>query len=195
MGIAIQLASRGVNIVLISRNAEKLEATKKEITELTGVQTRVIAIDFTDFNEEKQKEVEQVCQEVPVSLLVNNAGISYPGPLYYHELKMKLIQDLITVNCMSLSVMTRLVIPQMEKRGLGYIVNMSSVSGVVPMYLYDVYCSTKAYVVNFSEHLDREYKDKGIRCSVQIPFTCLQRCLGPDLLSPYLPPRNTPRMR
>lgn len=74
-----------MNVVLISRTQSKLEATAQEITELAGVQTKCIAVDFSGGMEIYAK-IEKELQGMDVGLLVNNVGMSYDYPEYLTEI-------------------------------------------------------------------------------------------------------------
>ncbi|ELU03064.1 hypothetical protein CAPTEDRAFT_219336 [Capitella teleta] len=80
------------------------------------------------------------------------------------------IQDIINVNCHSVTMMTRLVLPGMVERRRGVIVNNASASSIYPLPLLSVYSATKAYVDFFSRALDQEYKSKGVVIQSLMPF-------------------------
>ncbi|XP_058263711.1 very-long-chain 3-oxoacyl-CoA reductase-A isoform X2 [Hemibagrus wyckioides] len=104
--------------------------------------------------------------------LVNNVGISYPYPEFFLHIPDldNFINTMINVNITSVCQMTRLVLPKMEARAKGVILNISSASGMYPVPLLTVYSSTKAFVDFFSRGLQAEYNCKGIIIQSVLPF-------------------------
>lgn len=128
--MAFELARKNMNIVLISRSVEKLAATSNKIkAKFPKVTIKIIDIDFSKFDAKARAKVEEGIKDLDVGVLVNNVGISYPFPKYFHELDQDQVDQLITVNCTSMSVMTRLVLPSLVKKRKGAVVNISSFAG------------------------------------------------------------------
>ncbi|CAD1477908.1 unnamed protein product, partial [Heterotrigona itama] len=154
---AKELASRGINLVLISRNLEKLEKTKNEIMqENPTIEVKIIVADFSKGKEIFEKLAEQL-KDIPIGILVNNVGLMYEYPMYVGEVPENMLWDIINVNIGATTLMTRIVIGQMQKRGKGAIVNVSSGSAFQPLPLMTVYAATKIYIKSFSEALGLEY--------------------------------------
>ncbi len=78
--IAIELANRGFNIVLVSRNIDKLNATAKDIREkFAGIQTRILVFDFTeDTSVEAYTAFAKKINDIDIGVLVNNVGVAVP---------------------------------------------------------------------------------------------------------------------
>lgn len=110
---------------------------------------------------------------------VNNVGMQYSFPKYVSEASEKELFDIITINCGAVTLMSKLVLPQMKERKRGAIVNVSSGSELQPLPLMTVYAATKvsvpisslsflicyffkAYIKSFSEALRFEYSRHGI---------------------------------
>lgn len=168
---AEQLAKRGVNIVLISRTLAKLEEQAKEIREKYSVETKVIAVDFTE-PDSIYPVIKSQLDGLDIGVLVNNVGMSYKHPEYFEVFgeSNKNINDLIYCNVISLTKMTAIVLPNMVKKRQGIIINNSSASGRLPTPLLTVYSATKAYVDFFSQALNLEYKSKGIIVQSLCPY-------------------------
>jgi len=170
--MAIDYAKKGLNIVLVSRTQSKLNAVAKEVKDACGEKCEVVtlAIDFVNFTEEQQQAVAELAKRHKIRILVNNVGMSYPYAMYYHETTIELQQKLIRVNCDSMALMTKLVLPTMKARRNGFVVNVSSGASVTPHDYYVGYASCKAYVNKFTEEMNREYNDFGIFFQCQIPL-------------------------
>jgi NAD(P)-dependent dehydrogenase (short-subunit alcohol dehydrogenase family) len=95
-----------------------------------------------------------------IDMLVNNAGLLLIGPLI--ELQSDELRRQFETNVIGLAALTRTVAPSMIKRRSGKIVNISSVSGVLPTPFAGAYCSTKAALTAFSDSLRMELAPFGI---------------------------------
>lgn len=93
---------------------------------------------------------------------MNNVGTQYSYPKYVSEASEKELNDIINVNVGAVTHMSKMLLPQMRKRGRGAIVNVSSGSEIQPLPLMTVYAATKAYVKSFTEALRFEYSRHGI---------------------------------
>ncbi|KAH0551282.1 inactive hydroxysteroid dehydrogenase-like protein 1 [Cotesia glomerata] len=159
---AKELANRGFNLVLISRNAERLEKTKSEMLTISpNIQIKLISADFSK-GRDVSVEIEPHLRDIPVGILVNNVGKQYTYPMYVGEVPEDELWDIINVNIGAATLMTRIVIPGMQKRQKGAIVNVSSGSELQPLPLMTVYAATKVYLRSFSEALRVEYNKFGI---------------------------------
>ncbi|XP_071853549.1 very-long-chain 3-oxoacyl-CoA reductase-like [Apostichopus japonicus] len=136
---AVQLAAKGLNVVLMSRTESKLDAVASRIASKNNVQTKVIAVDFTSGSEIYENIGKQL-EGLEIGVLVNNVGMSYPYPLYLYELEdpEKLIQGMINVNCLAATMMTYLIVPSMLSRKKGLIINVASAAGSLPTPLLTV---------------------------------------------------------
>ncbi|KAL0132972.1 hypothetical protein PUN28_000594 [Cardiocondyla obscurior] len=159
---AKELAARNMNLILISRNLEKLERTKDELLLINPkIEVRVIAADFAE-GENAFTKIRPLMKNISVGILVNNVGKQYEYPMYVGEVPENELWDIINVNVGATTLMTRLVIDQMQKRKRGAIVNVSSGSELQPLPLMTVYAATKAYVKSFSDALRAEYSRFGV---------------------------------
>ncbi|XP_076640227.1 inactive hydroxysteroid dehydrogenase-like protein 1 isoform X2 [Colletes latitarsis] len=167
---AKELAARNLNLVLISRTLEKLEKTREEILQDNPtIEVKIIVADFSKGKEIFEKLTEQL-KDVPIGILVNNVGTQYGYPMYLGEVPENVLWDIINVNIGATTLMTRLVIGQMQKRGKGAIVNVSSGSELQPLPLMTVYAATKVYINSFSEAIRAEYSRFGVTVQHLTPF-------------------------
>lgn len=165
---ARQLAKRGLNIILISRDMEKLRATAQELEFDFRVRTQVIQADLSE-GRHIYPEIAKQLEGKEIGILINNAGVMYDSPSLFLNVPEKKLIESVNINMMAVMMMTYIVLPQMVERKRGLIVNMSSISSFYPLPLMAVYSASKAFVDWFSVALDYEYKDKGITVQSLIP--------------------------
>uniref|UniRef100_A0A3P9LN29 Hydroxysteroid (17-beta) dehydrogenase 3 n=1 Tax=Oryzias latipes TaxID=8090 RepID=A0A3P9LN29_ORYLA len=182
---AFALAERGMNIVIMSRTKSTLDQVAKEISNSTGQKVRVIIADFTDEN--IFGEIEEQLKDLCVGVLVNNVGI-LPSFIPYRFLESEDLDQTITkvINCnvKTMVKMCRMILPQMDKRRKGVIVNISSGIASVPFPLYTLYAASKIFVERFSQGLQAEYENRGILIQAVAPFGVCTRMAG------YQPPNS-----
>merc|ERR1712167_493680 len=89
--------------------------------------------------------------------------------MYMLELSNAEADTLVRVNVDSVLMMTRMILPGMEQRQRGAVVNISTASALLPSPLLAVYSGTKSFVELFTRGLAVEYKSKGIDVQVQSP--------------------------
>ena len=183
---ARQLARNGLNVVLISRSQDKLKTLSKEIIfELVNVKTKVIVMDFTGGLTIYQGLKEEV-KELEIGILVNNVGIVQPFNLF-HNTEPDMFCKILNVNCLSVLMMTHIFLPEMLSRKKGAIVNISSLSGQIPIPFLQVYSVTKTFVDFFSSCLRQEYAGKGIDVQCVMPMyvsTKLSGLVEPSITKP-----------
>ncbi|KAL6551446.1 Very-long-chain 3-oxoacyl-CoA reductase 1 [Orobanche gracilis] len=170
---AFQLARKGLNLVLVGRNSDKLKEVSESIKSKYGsTQITNVVVDFSGDLDEGVSRIKDAIEGLDVGVLINNVGVSYPYARFFHEVDDKLLNDLIKVNVEGTTKVTRAVLPGMVKRKKGAIVNIGSGAAVVIPSdpLYSVYAATKAYVDQFSRCLYVEYKRSGIDVQCQVPL-------------------------
>uniref|UniRef100_H2UKQ9 Hydroxysteroid (17-beta) dehydrogenase 3 n=1 Tax=Takifugu rubripes TaxID=31033 RepID=H2UKQ9_TAKRU len=158
---AFELAKRGMNVVIMSRNKETLDQVAAEITDTTGRNVKVIVTDFV--KENVFGEIEDQLRDLNIGVLVNNVGI-LPNYIPSKFLDSKELDQV------SEDKMCKMILPGMENRGKGLILNVSSGIASIPFPMYTLYAASKVFVERFSQGLQAEYKDKGIIIQVVAPF-------------------------
>jgi 17beta-estradiol 17-dehydrogenase / very-long-chain 3-oxoacyl-CoA reductase len=168
---AFALAKKGLNVVLISRTESKLRDVKEEI-EKKGYKSEIkyIVCDYSKFDDNAKGAVKKGLEGLEIGVLVNNVGVSYRYPMYFHELTDEEVSSLMTLNIESTVWMSRMVLPGMLERKRGSIVNISSGSALYTLPLLAQYSGAKSFVEKFSRALNAEYRSKGITCQCQVPF-------------------------
>ncbi|KAH7847379.1 hypothetical protein Vadar_025436 [Vaccinium darrowii] len=172
-GFAFQLAKKGLNLILVGRNPDKLKDVSDSILAKFGkTQIKTVVVDFSGDLNEGVERIRQTIDGLDVGVLINNVGVSYPYARFVHEVDEKLLSDLIKVNVEGTTKVTQVVLPGMIKRKKGAIVNIGSGAAIVIPSdpLYAVYAATKAYIDQFSRCLYVEYKKSGIDVQCQVPL-------------------------
>ncbi|XP_050375115.1 very-long-chain 3-oxoacyl-CoA reductase 1-like [Argentina anserina] len=169
---AFQLARKGLNLVLVGRSPTKLKDVSDAIqTKYGKTQIKTVVVDFSGDLDEGVKRIQESIEGLDLGVLINNVGMSYPYPRYFHEVDEELLRNLIKVNVEGTTKVTHAVLPGMLERKRGAIVNIGSAAGIIPSDpLYAVYAATKGYVDQFSRCLNVEYKNKGIDVQCQVPL-------------------------
>ncbi|XP_014508292.1 very-long-chain 3-oxoacyl-CoA reductase-like protein At1g24470 isoform X1 [Vigna radiata var. radiata] len=171
---ACQLAERGLNLILVSRTLQKLEAVAREIkAKNPKARVKVVAMDFAcgDLSEGLRR-VEKASEGLDVGLLVNNVGVTYPKAMFFDEVEESVWMKIVRVNVEGTTKVTKCVLRGMLERRKGAIVNIGSgAAAVLPSHpLFTVYAATKAYVEQFSRSLYVEYRQYGIHVQCQVPL-------------------------
>ncbi|KAM3314319.1 hypothetical protein ACQJBY_033264 [Aegilops geniculata] len=174
--VALELARRGLNLVLVDLDAANLHEVAGTIMSRHAVQTMAVVFDLSHVSTPKGdaalRRLRDAVKKLDVGILVNNAGIAKPGAVFLHEADVEAWVRMIRVNLWAVTEVTAAVLPGMLRRGRGAIVNMGSASseGINSFPLHTMYSATKRYVAQFSRSLYVEYKSKGIDVQCQAPF-------------------------
>ncbi|MBV8083423.1 MAG: SDR family oxidoreductase [Chloroflexi bacterium] len=155
--IARELASRGVDLLLLARSEDRL---RELATELSGVRCEVLACDLHD-------RVPRTDELGRVDLLVNNAGFGATGR--FESSDVEWAAGMIDVNVRALATLTRSIVPQLLDRGRGGILNVASTAAFQPLPYMAEYAATKAFVLSFSRALHVEYRSHGITVTALCP--------------------------
>lgn len=166
---AKELAKRGLNIVLISRSIDKLNKIASEIEQEFNVEVKVIQADFSK-GQIVFDHITRELENIEIGILINNVGMQYLYPMYITEVPESTVWDLVNVNVGATTHMTKVVLPGMQKRKRGAIVNVSSSAELQPMPLLAVYAATKSYIKSFTEALRIEYEEDNITVQHLFPL-------------------------
>jgi len=171
--LARELAAQGAHLVLVSRNAGRLEQEAEDLRIRFGVNVHVFPADLE--RSEERLELFAWIQKsgITVDLLVNNAGLAHYGP--FAEASFGETSAMLDLNIQALTHLTRLFLPGMLERGTGGILNVASTAGFQPLPNLSVYAASKAFVLNFSEALWEECKGRDVRIFCLCPGNTLTR--------------------
>lgn len=160
-------ASKGGDIVIVARRADKLEALKAELEDTYKVNVKVIVKDLT--LPEAPKEIyDTISSEgIQIDYLINNAGFGGHGK--FHERHWQDDLNMINLNIVALTALTRSFLPEMVERDSGKILNVSSTASFMPGPLQAVYFATKSYVTFFSNAIAEELHDTKVTVTTLMP--------------------------
>jgi hypothetical protein len=170
-GIGLELARLFAedhhNLVLVARDREKLLALAAELESRHGITVTTIPKDLaaTDAVEQIVADLRQ--RSIAVDMLVNNAGFATSGPFAQTD-AISTVQ-LLQVNVVALTHLTRVLLPGMVARRSGRILNIASVAAYVPGPLTACYNASKAFVISFSAALANELRDAGVTVTALCP--------------------------
>lgn len=165
--IAKIFANNKHNLIIVARNQDKLKDIKMKLEKEYKITVEIIQIDLC-----VDKSCEKIIKAVEeknfiVDNLINNAGIGSFG--FFFESEDGFEEELINVNIIALTTLTKHFLKGMIKRGEGGILNVASTAAFVGGPKMSMYYSSKAYVLSLTEALHDEVKDLGIRVSCLCP--------------------------
>lgn len=179
------LNQKGYNLVLVARDIEKLEQTKKDLEKSVQNEqtiennkiekayknskkvTNKIEIIQMDLSEE-QNCIELANKVKDVDILINNAGFGDCGKFSETDLNKDI--SMIKTNVIAYHILTKLYLKEMKKKNSGKILNVASIAGFMPGPLMATYYATKNYIVRLSEAIREELKKE--KSKVQISILC-----------------------
>ncbi|QEG40891.1 SDR family NAD(P)-dependent oxidoreductase [Roseimaritima ulvae] len=164
--LACQFAAGGDDLVLVARSEDKLNELAEQIRNKREVAATVLSGDLSTV-----QGVDQVCSQllqrgIKVDTLVNNAGIGALGK--FAELSIERQTDMLMLNVVALTRLTRALLPGMIQRGRGGVLNVGSIAAYQAGPNMSVYYASKAYVLSFTEGLREELAGSGLH------VTCLE---------------------
>ena len=163
---AALLARRGYDLVLVARREARLRALAARIEAETGAATEVLPADLADGASLRDVE-ERIATANDINLLVNNAGVGDIS--HFVDATSDAHERMIQINVVALTRLCHAAIPGMIGRGGGVIVNIASGFSFDFIAGAAVYAGSKAYVAQFTQVLDAELADKGMRFQALIP--------------------------
>lgn len=163
---AIAFAKAGIDVALVSRSADKLEAVAKTAIEI-GVEAKAFTVDLACVSQ-VQAEIQAIALEFGnIDILVNNAGMGYTANL--SETPLADWQQVINLNLTSAFVCMMGILPGMRSRGSGTIINVASIAAKQAFAGWGAYCVSKAGLLALSQTLAQEERVHGIRVTAICP--------------------------
>ncbi|MFN8193635.1 MAG: SDR family oxidoreductase [Nocardioidaceae bacterium] len=161
---ARQLAARGLDLVLVARDAARLERVAAELASTYGVEVEVLPADLADRDELATVERRLADPDRPVDLLVNNAGFGLKRRFLDSDVEDE--QAMLDVLVTAVMRLAHAALRAMSDRGRGGIINVSSVAGFLPR---GTYSAAKAWVNSFGQWAAHEYAPTGVTVMTLCP--------------------------
>jgi short-subunit dehydrogenase len=165
---ARQLASVAARLILVGRRRERLASLSESLREkFSSLAVETIPVDLAISSERERLANHIIREEIPVNLLVNNAGLGDLGP--FDMADWERLEPMLSVNVAALTHLTHLLVPTLRANTPAAVLNVSSVAGFFPLPEMAVYAATKAYVTSFSEALRMELAPHGVTVTALCP--------------------------
>ena len=165
---ARQLAGRAQSLILVARREQRLNELRDGLTQQhPNLRIQVRETDLADLPQIEELTTWLERERIDVDLLINNAGLGDSGPFATSDLRRN--EQMMLVNMVALTSLTRHLLPQMIARKRGGILNVSSSAAFLPIPNFAVYAATKAYVTSFSEALRAELHGTGVSVCALCP--------------------------
>jgi len=170
-GIGTELAKvfarHGHDLVLVARNQDRLFQLAQDLSAAFNLSVTVIAKDLATPTAVPELVAEVRQAGLRISFLVNNAGMDVYGYFYDTDWQQEL--QMIQLNLVSLTQLTKLLLAEMCQQRSGRILNLGSTGSFVPSPLNTVYAATKAFVLSFSSALAEELRGTGVTVTALCP--------------------------
>jgi short-subunit dehydrogenase len=158
---ARQLASQARSLILVARRERILIELRDELRQQhPSLTVHIRKTDLADLTHLNELIAWLDHENIEVDLLINNAGLGDLGLFATSDLVRN--EQMMLVNVVALTSLTRHLLPRMLTRKRGGILNISSAAGFLPIPEFAVYAATKAYVTSFSEALRAEIRGTGV---------------------------------
>ncbi len=150
--VSVELASKGINLILLDRLEKELESTAKDIEKEYKVQTKHMVVDFVKHNEEMWQAISDLVQNAQVSILVNLVGGTTVPKLWLNS---TVTDDEYALHLTSTSAfrLTRIVLPKMVERNKGAVALIGSMSFRAGPFVA-TYAGEKGKLVSFAKSLN-----------------------------------------
>ena len=163
---ARELASRNYDLIIIARRKDRLKELAEELKSNFSISVDVIAADLS--TEKGIERVEEHIKKIKnLDMLINNAGFGTKGN--FSDVSPEKSINMINVHVLAATRFCRAVLPNMIKRNLGSIINVSSLAAFYPIPGNAIYNATKTYLNMFSRSLQNELKDYNIKVQALCP--------------------------
>ncbi|MFM6191403.1 MAG: SDR family oxidoreductase [Planktothrix sp.] len=163
---ALAFAASGIDIALVSRHEQRLEAVA-QAARTFGVEATAFPLDLSKVEQVHSQIDSIVAAFGPIDILVNNAGMGYTGDLINTSLADW--QRVIDLNLTSVFQCVKGVLPGMRDQKSGTIINVVSIAGVQAFPNWGAYCVSKFGLMALSKTLALEERSNGIRVTALCP--------------------------
>lgn len=160
-------AKTGGNLVIVARSKDKLLALKEALEKEYKIHVSVIEKDLTEKDAAKEVFNFVKYSKIEIDYLINNAGFGGIGK--FHERKLEEDLNMIQLNVVALTALTRLFLPTFVEKNSGKILNVSSTASLMAGPMQAVYFATKAYVTSFSNAIAEELSETNVTVTTLMP--------------------------
>jgi short-subunit dehydrogenase len=164
--LARELAQHGHDLVLSARRVEPMRALATDL-QAVGATCTVIAADLSKPGGAAALAAELGSLGLAPEVLINSAGLGAGGA--FHESDSDRVSEMVYVNVVALTELTRALLPEMVRRGRGRVMFVASTAAFVPGPSMAVYCATKAYVLSLGEAISYELRGTGVTVTTLCP--------------------------
>lgn len=178
--LARELGRRGAAVALVARRRERLEQLEREISGAGG-RASVHVCDVSQRSEVEASSAAIVQRWGDVDLLVNNAG--YGRHILFKDHDVDDIERMTRTNYLGTVYWLTCVLPAMRARRTGWILNVSSLAGLIPQPDEAAYSATKFAVTSLSESIAYELAPLGIHVMVVHPALVRTEMLSPEVMA------------
>lgn len=165
--MALELAKKGMNLVIIALPNSGLKELSKFIERNYGVQVYYLESDLSLIDSYYKVHDFIKNNAIHLRYLINNAGVLSRGLL--EDMTDKYIIDQVEVNVLAPTVLIKLLLPNLKQNAPSGILNVSSMAGYFSLPKKQVYCGSKAYLLSFSKSLRKELKKDRITVTTVCP--------------------------
>ena len=170
LALAKELLQREAHVALLARRPEVLTAAAEQLDSFkvyTDQRIISIAADVTQKNDLEKALLDFVETNGLPDLIFNSAGVAHPGR--FEDLSDEIFHWMMDVNFFGTVNVLKVLVPLMQQRKSGVIVNISSIAGFIGVYGYTAYGASKYAISGFSDALRAELKPDGIQVSIVFP--------------------------
>jgi short-subunit dehydrogenase len=160
-------AADNYDLVIVARSESKLQEMAIALSQKYKIRVTPIAIDLSQADSADKLYAEIKNRSLVINILVNNAGFGLLGEFVAADYRR--LSEMMSLNIVTLTRLTRLLLPDMVNRKSGKIMNVASTAGFQPGPLMAVYYASKAYVVSFSQALSNELAGSGVTVTTLCP--------------------------
>lgn len=164
---ARELARHGARLIIVARREAELKQVQDDIKSRYHVEVTTVALDLSQPHSPQALFDLLRQQNEKVDVLVNNAGFGLFGMEL--DIPWAKTQQMLQVDIVALTHLTKLFAREMVKRKSGYILQVASIGAYQPSPTYAAYSAAKAYVLSFSEALNCELRGTGVSCTAVCP--------------------------
>jgi len=160
-------AARGYSIILVARNRKRLDDAARELRAAFASTVIPIVLDLSRPSAPERLLAILAKRRLRIDVLVNNAGAATYGSFAAGDIGAD--RDLLQLNVVALTLLTKLILRGMLERHSGRILNVSSAAAFQPGPLRATYFASKAYVLSLTEAIAEEVRGSGVTVSALCP--------------------------